>query len=299
MFFRRKRSRCSAGFAVLVIASGIVVWAAGVKIARFSVAILLGLAVAALGAWLLPRFVDITMVTGGILGFVIGALTGAMAFRLLQGLILALCLGLAVGGIYYRWHITTELAASPTTAQVPASDLLIPTDRLAASTPPTTPTTPHSSAAHATPSAHAAPATAPAKAASHSFANDASLFSRSLLDHWNAIPPGHQKRLLFGSIGAAAIALLIAFGFPRITTWVISALIGALMILAGAHALLHVYAPQYESFLPLTTRMRYLTLGVLVLIGMGIQHRFFPRRKSKARAAPPADAAPVAAVPTA
>ncbi len=281
------------GISVLVIASGIVVWAAGVKIARFSVAILLGLAVAALGAWLMPRFVDVTIITGGILGFVIGALTGAMAFRLLQGLILALCLGVAVGGIYYRWHVTTEMVASPTTAQVPASDLLIPTDRLAASTPPATPRT---SAAHTTPGA---PATAPAKAETHSLANDASLFARSVLEHWNAIPPVHQKRLLIGSIGAAAIALLIAFGFPRVTTWVVSALIGALMILAGAHALVHVYAPQYESSLPLTTRMRYLTLAILMLIGMGIQYRFLRRRKSKAKAAPPANAAPVAAVPTA
>ena len=268
------------GISILVIASGIVVWAAGVKIARFSVAILLGVAVAALGAWLLPKFTGMTIVTGGILGFVIGAMAGALAFRLLQGLILAVCLGLAVGGIYYRWHITADLAPAPgTTAQVPASELLIPTDRLDAP-------------------AHASATTAAGKSTEHSFANDAAIFGRSLLEHWNAIPGVHQKRLLIVSIGAAVVALLIAFGFPRPTTWVISALLGALMILSGVHALLHVYAPQYEGYLPLATRARYLTLGIVMLVGMGIQYRFFPRKRTSVRSAPPADATPVAAVPT-
>ncbi|MGN6367798.1 MAG: hypothetical protein ACTHN5_06015 [Phycisphaerae bacterium] len=278
------------GVAILVIASGIVVWAAGVKIARFSVAMLLGIGVAALGAWLLPKFTGITIATGGIVGFVIGALAGALAFRLLQGLILALCLGVAVGGMYYRWHIQAVLASpppSPTAAnvQVPASDLLIHTDRLGAG-----------------------PTTAQAKKGERvsglsggiaAVSNGMAAIARSLSDHWNAIPRVHQQRLLVVSIGTASIALLIAFGFPRATTWVITALLGALMILSGVHALLHVYAPQYEGALPFSARWRYVTLGVVMVIGMGIQYRFFPRKKMKAKAAPPADAPPVAAVPTA
>src|SRR5271169_1841297 len=72
------------GIAVLVIAAGLVVWAAGLKIARFSVAMLLGLAGMALSMWLLPKMVGVTVITGGLVGFVVGALAGAIGFRLLQ-----------------------------------------------------------------------------------------------------------------------------------------------------------------------------------------------------------------------
>jgi hypothetical protein len=276
------------GISVLVIASGVVVWAAGVKIARFSVAMLLGVAIAVLGAWLLPKFMGITIATGGILGFVIGAMAGALGFRVLQGLILAVCLGLAVGGIYYRWHIAPELAAPPTgqaAAEVPASDLLIRTDRLGAGGSTTAPTK----------TGHAVVSVSDGIAAVN---NGIEAVGHSLLDRWSAIPAVHQKRLLIVSISAAGIALLIAFGFPRPTTWVISALLGSLMILSGINALLHVYAPQYEGYLPVSMRSRYLTLAIVMLIGMGIQYRFFPRKKARAKAAPPADPAPVAAVPT-
>ncbi len=276
------------GISVLVIASGIVVWAAGVKIARFSVAMLLGIAIAGLGAWLLPKFMGITIATGGILGFVIGAMTGAMAFRLLQGLILATCLGLAVGGIYYRWHIAPELAVPPSAqvaAEVPASDLLIRTDRLGAA----------ASTAAPAKTGHAVGSVSDGIDA---VSNGAAAVGQSVMDRWNAIPAVHQKRLLLVSGGAAGMALLIAFGFPRPTTWVISAFLGSLMILSGVNALLHVYAPQYEGYLPVSMRSRYLTLAIVMLVGMGIQYRFFPRKKARAKAAPPADAAPIAAVPT-
>ena len=254
------------GISVLVMSAGFVVWGAGVKIARFSVAILLGLGAAALGAWLLPRFAGVTLATGGIVGFVIGALAGAVGFRLLQGLILAACLGLAVGGVYYRWHIAPEAPAAQV-GDVHVSDLMIPTDRLGAG-----------AATQQHPS------------------NDVAAFGQSLIDHWNAIPPADQRRLLIVSIGSAAVALLIAFGFARPTTWVISSVLGALMILAGLHALVHVYGPQYETYLPTTTRTRYLTLAIVTLVGMGIQYRFFPRKGAKKVAAAPE---PVAAVPAA
>ncbi|HUO10924.1 MAG TPA: hypothetical protein VM008_21660 [Phycisphaerae bacterium] len=274
------------GISVLVIASGIVVWAAGVKIARFTVAVMLGLGAAALGAWLMPMVAGVTVVTGGLVGFVIGALAGAIGFRLLQGLILATCLGLAIGGIYYRWHIAPEVSGAggsgASAGDVHVSDLMIPTDRLGggAQTRP----------------GHESKAGAKSGTSTESWSDIAAKAGQSLVDHWNAIPQVHQRRMLIVSIGAAAVALLIAFGFPRATTWVITAAIGALMIMSGLHALLHVYGPQYEAYLPTTMRARYLTLGILALVGMGVQYRFHLWKGSqKKRVAPPEPQGEVAA----
>ena len=125
------------GIALLVTLIGLIVWATGVKIARFSVAILLGAAVAAIGSWLLPRFIGVAPITGALVGFAVGALSGAVGFRLLQGLTLALCLGVAVGGTYYRWHIVPALAAPETTATAPIGDDLIHLDSLPAMLPGT------------------------------------------------------------------------------------------------------------------------------------------------------------------
>ncbi len=85
------------GIAFLVAIVGLIVWAAGVKIARFSVAILLGAAGGTACAWLLPLVFGIAAVTGGLVGFVAGALAGAVGFRILQGVTLAVCLGIAAG----------------------------------------------------------------------------------------------------------------------------------------------------------------------------------------------------------
>ena len=97
--------------------------------------------------------------------------------------------------------------------------------------------------------------------------------------------------------------MLIAFGFARRTTWFTTALLGSLLLMAGANALVHVYGPQYESQLPTQARYRYLTLALLTLLGMIIQRRFFwpvklPARRSSADPATtppaPASAAPPA-----
>ncbi len=98
---------------------------------------------------------------------------------------------------------------------------------------------------------------------------------QSLADRWGAIPAVHQKRILIVGIGTAAVALLVAFGFARQTTWVTTALLGSLMLMAGVHALVHVYGPQYEFWGFSRAGFRYLMLGVLTVAGMGVQRRFF------------------------
>src|ERR1051325_10556819 len=92
-------------FGMCAIAAGLVMWAAGLKTARFSVAVFLGIVGAFLGAWQLARDIHVTPITGALLGFVIGSLVGAIAFRLLQSIVLACCITLATAGLFYHYQI--------------------------------------------------------------------------------------------------------------------------------------------------------------------------------------------------
>jgi hypothetical protein len=267
------------GIAALVLtALGILVWAAGIKVARGLVAALVGLVVAALAAWTLPNLLDIAVVSAGLVGFAIGALAGAVCFRLLQGLTLAICLGLAVGLTYYHLHVE-HLVLSPTVAHVAdqapvkAADLLIK-GPLAGSTART-----------------AAPTTTSAHATSDATA-DARIFASKLLDRWNAISSTDQRRLLAAAIGSAAIALLLAFGFPRPTTLVISAFLGTLMLLAGLEAAFHLYLPKLEFVLPRAATTRYALIALLTAIGLLLQYHFFWPRKKPQPAKQPSSPAP-------
>jgi hypothetical protein len=261
------------GLAALVLtALGLLVWAAGIKVARGLVAALVGLAVAGLAAWSLPHLFDIAAASAALVGFAIGALAGAVGFRLLQGLTLAVCLGLAVGFAYYHLHVEhhnpAPAAAHAAPAEpVKASDLLIH-GPLAGRTEKT--------------SASTTRMTADAQA-------DARQFASRLLDRWNAISATDQRRLLAAAIGSAAIALLLAFGFPRHTTWVISALLGTLMLLAGLEAVFHLYLPKLEFFLPRAAAPRYGLFAILTGIGLLLQYHFFwPRKKPRQPAEPAA-----------
>ena len=101
---------------------GLMLWLFGVALARLSIAGLLGAVGAAVGTLVVPRMgLDISVLTGGILGFIVGALVGVLAFRFIQAFTLALCLGLAVAGTYYRWHVA-PLPLTPPVATQPASN---------------------------------------------------------------------------------------------------------------------------------------------------------------------------------
>ena len=232
-------------FGLISLLAGLLIWATGVKIARFTVTMLLGASLSALGTTFLPRLINVSPLTGAILGFVAGALLGALAFRILQGLVLALCLGLLVAGIYYRWHTPHQPTTAPTTLTAP--DLLIPTSIF--------------------------PAT---RAASAKFHFEPDVLLRKIGDKINAIPRADQKRMLIAALGSAAIALLVAFGFPRLTTWTITSLLGSLMILSGSYAHTQLYAPQDLSDFPATPISSYLLLAFLFFLGLLIQHHLFP-----------------------
>jgi len=265
------------GAALLVGVVGVIVWASGVRVARLCVAVLVGLVLAGLGAWMLPGMLGVAMATGALVGFAVGALVGAIGFRLLQGVTLAACVGLAVAGGYYRWHVEKVVTPPPPAAVVAAepgdagaggagaggvraSDLLVQ-GKLGEGIG----TQPRAGAEVAA-----------------TEANHVREFAGKLKDRWNAVPATDQRRMLAAGIGSAAVALLLAFGFARQTTWAVSAVLGAVMVQAGAEAAGHVYWPAFEAVFPRTPLWRMVMLGVMAGIGMFLQWWFFwPGKKAK------------------
>src|SRR4051812_40906493 len=79
-----------AGFVALL---GLVLWSAGIKVARPMAAAMLGAVLAAVAVWLLPTFTGLGQLPCAIIGLAAGLVIGALAFRALQGIILATSLG--------------------------------------------------------------------------------------------------------------------------------------------------------------------------------------------------------------
>ena len=85
---------------------GLVLWLFGVGIAHFLAVIMMGAAGAAAAVWGVPRMGwDFSPLTSVVAGFVIGAAIGALTFRVMQAILLAASLGIAVAGVYYGWHV--------------------------------------------------------------------------------------------------------------------------------------------------------------------------------------------------
>src|ERR1035437_8762223 len=82
----------AAGFVALL---GLMLWSAGIKAARPLAAPILGATLAAVAALLLPGFTGLGELPCGLIGLAAGLIIGALAFRALQGVILATCLGVA------------------------------------------------------------------------------------------------------------------------------------------------------------------------------------------------------------
>jgi len=240
-----------------VLLAGLVLWLFGVAIARVAVAAALGTLASGLAILLATRFqLSVTPATAGIIGFAAGAIAGAMGFRVLQGFTLALVLGLATGALYYHWHVHTPPAAA--IAQLPIDELKIPTDSF-----PETPVSLHDKP-------HFDAAKLLGDIRTH-------IFSLSTID---------QHRMTLAAAGAAIVAMLLAFGFPRMTTATISALVGSLFILAAANLFMLVHrATGQQAGLPGWWPTQISTWAVLLTllagVGIVIQYRFFIRRSDK------------------
>ena len=92
-----------AGFLALL---GLILCTAGIKVARPLAAALVGGALAMLAATIMPASMSIDPWTSAIIGLALGLLIGALAFRMMQGVVLALGLSVLAAGAFYEWQVT-------------------------------------------------------------------------------------------------------------------------------------------------------------------------------------------------
>jgi hypothetical protein len=232
-----------AGFLTLL---GLILCATGVKVARPMAAALMGAAFATLAASVLPGLVQADPWIAALIGLVVGLVIGALAFRAMQGMILALCMGVVAGGIFYQWQ-TPEQPVKPVHQMV----------------------------------VQFAPGTTAATVWAALPANVRANFQMGYA-RWEAIPLSLRQSMIVVGLGAAILAAAIAWVAPRSTTWAVSATAGALMLLCGLYTLVNAYLPQYAQRMPTQPRVQLMLLGGVVLAGMVVQRVYFwPKKKKK------------------
>lgn len=115
-----------------------------------------------------------------------------------------------------------------------------------------------------------------------------SQFQGFLLAQYQKIPPAEQRNLLLVAGGAAFVALAIGLGLPRATTLLGTALVGAFAVLVALHVLAHQYLGGLGQIFPENRSAKLLAVGVLALIGVAVQYRFFARKADKSSQEPSA-----------
>ncbi len=248
----------------LALLSGFFLWLMGVAIARAIVALLLGGAGALICSLLVSHFgIDLAPATATILGFIIGLLIGVLCFKFLQALTLAVALGLAVSGLYYTWHVRSAPETTATTAPQP-SELKVQVDRF------------DSAPSQAQGADGVKNANIQDKAQAHLLT-----IARRVVNRIGSIPVNHQRRMIIAGLGSLAVGLLIALGFPRMTTAAITAILGTLMMVVSASLLWGIYRPGTVGVMPTKASTWYAVCAVIAAIGLIIQYSFFIRKADK------------------
>ena len=251
----------SVAFAGVLALMGLVLWSAGVRVARIMVSAAMGIVLACVAIYFLPSAAGLAVATSGILGLVVGVLSGAVAFRAIQAIAVGLCLGVAVGAGYYNWQIQHSPPAI-THNVVKAQDLKANLDRLPA-----------------TPQAARELDEQPRIKAARTHAVD------ETKSWWLSIPLMLRQGVLILGAGVAIVALAIAWILPRYTTWLLTASAGTALLLFGIQTLVHNLAPQYQPWVPGAAgppNSRLIAIGAVFLIGLLMQRiLFWPGRRQK------------------
>jgi hypothetical protein len=90
---------------------------------------------------------------------------------------------------------------------------------------------------------------------------------------WNAIEPSKQNMLLIVALGAGALAGIVAFIFPRISSIVASAMLGSALCLGSAALLWALYGTAQGMHIQ--TRFVLISWAFLALLGAAVQCRFY------------------------
>jgi hypothetical protein len=232
-----------AGFLALL---GLMLCTAGIKVARPLAAAVVGAAMATLAATVLPALMTADPWMSAIFGLALGLLIGAMAFRMMQGVMLALCFSVLSAGAFYQW----QMAHSPPVA---AKAVVL----------------------------HWAPDSAAGKVYA-ALPEHMQTLVQIEFARWEAIPLTLRESMIVIGLGVAILAAFIAWIVPRQTTWLMSAAVGAGMLIYGVFTLLSAYLPDYAGRIPAEPQVRLVILGVVVAAGMLVQRLYFwPGKREK------------------
>jgi hypothetical protein len=234
------------GFLTLL---GLILCTAGIKVARPMAAALVGSAMATFAACVLPPISGLDPWLAAIIGLATGLLLGAAAFRIIQGILLALCLAVLASNAFYQWQVTVHPL------------------------PPARAVTLH---------------LAPGSPAAKIFDKLPAMFQTSLqtaYTHWEAIPQTLRQSMFVIGVGVAIFAAVVAWMAPRQTTWMMSATVGALMMLFGIFTLLQAYLPRLAIRIPAAPMPRLVIVAGVIAAGMLVQRLYFwPGRRERERA---------------
>jgi len=96
----------AALLAGLLALSGLILWSAGIKVARALSATFTGIVLAIVGGTFLPGPIGLPPLACVLIGLAAGLIAGALAFRMLQGFALAAFCSVALAGVFYHWQQT-------------------------------------------------------------------------------------------------------------------------------------------------------------------------------------------------
>jgi hypothetical protein len=228
----------------LLALSGLILWSAGIKVARALSATFAGIFLAVIFGTFLPGPLGLAPIICVIIGLAAGITVGILAFRTLQGVVLAASCAVILSGIFYQsqqpqpMHISIPATAAAQVESAAASGNLV-SMRIAESA------------------------------------------VRAAAAWWQGVPAAIRQQMLVIGVGIAIAAFAVALAFSKATTWVFTAAMGAAMFLTGALLLVQRYLPALFHQIPASLSTRLAIVGALILIGMILQHTLFWPRKGK------------------
>lgn len=236
--------------AVVMAVLGVILWAAGLKVAKAYLAIYTGLLLAIVGVgFFASTQVAGLMAMGGFIGLVVGIVAGVLAFRVVQALMLAACLSLIVGGSYCYW----QLVAYPAISQSETLHDQVVRMQSGREQPVAKP------ALNAAAAIFTTPVRSPAE----------------LKDRFIAIPSDLRQRTILVTAAVFVAVTIVSLLLVKQVTWVVSAWVGSTMVVAGIQVWLHLYQRQFEHVLEPGTPASLITMISMLLAGMAIQRVAF------------------------
>lgn len=98
---------------------------------------------------------------------------------------------------------------------------------------------------------------------------------------WTQVGPDTQKVVYTGAIAGGVIGLLLGLLMPTGSAMLQTSVVGALLLLLPGRELIALKTPEYAGFLPDTPRQLVIALGLITVLGVGLQWMLRRRRAEK------------------